>query len=88
MNPKAASEAVEGIGTASLYSCSGKIHGILNLIPAHCMAGSALQCYLEKLHRESSIPVMTIPLDGIYDKAFKTNLEILVHKARLFKTSM
>lgn len=88
MNPKAASEAVEGIGTASLYGNSGKIHGILNLIPAHCMAGSALQCYLEKLHKESGIPVMTIPLDGIYDKAFKTNLEVLVHKARLFKTSM
>jgi len=88
MNPEAASEAVEGIGTASLYSCSGKIQGILNLIPAHCMAGSALQCYLEKLHREAGIPVMTIPLDGICDKAFKTNLEVLVHKARLFKTSL
>jgi len=88
MDPKAASEAVEGIGTASLYGYSGKIHGILNLIPAHCMAGSALQCYLEKLHRESGIPAMTIPLDGIYDKAFKTNLEVLVHKAGLFKTSL
>lgn len=87
MDPKAASEAVEGIGTASLYSCSGNIHGILNLIPAHCMAGSALQCYLEKLHRDSGIPVLTIPLDGIYDKGFKTNLEVLVHKARLYKTS-
>lgn len=87
MNPKAASEAVEGIGTASLYSCSGNIHGIINLIPALCMAGSALQCYLEKLHRDSGIPVLTIPLDGIYDKGFKTNLEVLVHKARLYKTS-
>ncbi len=86
-DPEAASEAVEGIGTASLYSYSGKIHGILNLIPAHCLAGSALQCYLEKLYRESGIPVLTIPLDGICDKGFKTNLEVLVHKARLYKMS-
>jgi len=88
MDPKAASEAVEGIGTASLFSYSGKIHGILNLIPAHCMAGSALQCYLEKLHSKSGIPVLTIPLDGIYDKSFKTNLEVLVHQAKLYKTSL
>ncbi|MFB0564113.1 MAG: BadF/BadG/BcrA/BcrD ATPase family protein [Candidatus Aminicenantaceae bacterium] len=87
MNPKASSEAVEGIGTASLFCHSGIIHGILNLIPAHCMAGSALQCYLEKLHTESGIPVLTIPLDGIYDKGFKTNLEVLIHKAKLYKTS-
>ena len=86
-DPKAASEAVEGIGTASLYCKSGKIHGILNLIPAHCMAGSALQCYLEKLHRGSGIPVLTIPLDGIYNNGFKTNLEVIVHKARLYKAS-
>ncbi|MDH4217887.1 MAG: acyl-CoA dehydratase activase-related protein [Nitrospirota bacterium] len=88
MDPKAASEAVEGIGTVSLFSRSGKIHGILNLIPAHCMAGSALQCYLEKLHSESRIPVLTIPLDGIYDKSFKINLEVLVHQAKLYKTSL
>ncbi|MFP4083204.1 MAG: BadF/BadG/BcrA/BcrD ATPase family protein [Candidatus Aminicenantes bacterium] len=84
MDPDAASEAVEGIGTASLFSRSGKIHGILNLIPAHCMAGSALQCYLERLHRESAIPVLTVPFDGICDRGFKTNLEVLVHKARLY----
>lgn len=88
MDPEAASEAVEGIGTASLFSHSGRIHGILNLIPAHCMAGSALQCYLEKLHGESGIPVLTISLDGIYDKGFKTSLEVLVHKARSYKTSL
>ena len=87
MNPEAASEAVEGIGTASLFSRSGRIHGILNLIPAHCMAGSALQCYLERLHRESGIPALTIPLDGICDKGFRTNLEVLIHKARLYKAS-
>jgi predicted nucleotide-binding protein (sugar kinase/HSP70/actin superfamily) len=86
VDPRAASEAVEGIGTASLFSRSGKIHGILNLIPAHCMAGSALQCYLEKLHRETGIPVLTIPLDGIYDKNFKMNLEVLVHQAKLYRT--
>lgn len=85
-DPRLASEAVEGIGTASLYSRSGRIHGVLNLIPAHCMAGSALQCYLEKLHRDSGIPVLTISLDGIYDKAFKLNLEVLVHKAKLFSS--
>ncbi len=88
MDPKAASEAVEGIGTASLFSRSRKIHGILNLIPAHCMAGSALQCYLEKLHSESGIPLLTIPLDGIYDKGFKVSLEVLIHQAKLYKTSM
>jgi activator of 2-hydroxyglutaryl-CoA dehydratase/predicted nucleotide-binding protein (sugar kinase/HSP70/actin superfamily) len=88
IDTRVASEAVEGIGTASLFSHSGKIHGILNLIPAHCMAGSALQCYLEKLHKESDIPVLTIPLDGIFDKGFKINLEVFVHKARLYKTSM
>lgn len=85
-DPRLASEAIEGIGTASLYNRSGRIHGILNLIPAHCMAGSALQCYLEKLHRDSGIPVMTIPLDGIYDKAFRLNLEVLVHKAKLYSS--
>lgn len=87
MDPRAASEAVEGIGTASLFNHSGKLHGILNLIPAHCMAGSVLQCYLEKLHRESGIPVLTIPLDGICNKSFKINLELLVHQAKLYKTS-
>lgn len=87
MDPRASSEAVEGIGMASLYSRSQRIHGILNLIPAHCMAGSALQCYLEKVHRISGIPVLTIPLDGIYDKGFKATLEVLVHKARLFKAA-
>jgi activator of 2-hydroxyglutaryl-CoA dehydratase/predicted nucleotide-binding protein (sugar kinase/HSP70/actin superfamily) len=87
MDPEAASEAVEGIGTAASYCYSSKIHGLLNLIPAHCMAGSALQCYLEKLHRESGVPVLTIPFDGIFDKGFKINLEVLVHKARLYKIS-
>lgn len=85
-DPRLASEAVEGIGTASLYRRSGRIHGVLNLMPAHCMAGSALQCYLEKLHRDSGIPVLTISLDGIYDKAFKLNLEVLVHKAKIFSS--
>jgi hypothetical protein len=51
------------------------------------MAGSALQCYLEKLHRGSGIPVLTIPLDGIYNNGFKTNLEVIVQKARLYKPS-
>jgi len=88
MDPEAASEAVEGIGTASLFGSSGRIHGICNLIPAHCMAGSALQCYLERIHRESGIPALTIPFDGICDKGFKTNLEVLVHKARLYKASL
>ncbi len=88
MDPRAASEAVEGIGTVSLFSRSRKIHGILNLIPAHCMAGSVLQCYLVKLHSESGIPVLTIPLDGIYDKSFKINLEVLIHQAKLYKTSL
>lgn len=88
LDPAAASEAVEGIGIASLYSRSERIHGILNLMPAHCMAGSSLQCYLEEVHRESGIPVLTISLDGINDKAFKANLEVLVHKARLYKTSL
>jgi len=87
MDPRVSSEAVEGIGMASSYSKSERVHGILNLIPAHCMAGSALQCYLEKVHRKSRIPVLTIPLDGIYDKGFKANLEVLVHKARLYKTA-
>ncbi len=86
MDPRAASEAVEGIGTVSLFSRSEKINGILNLIPAHCMAGSALQCYLEKLHRETGIPVLTIPLDGIHNKNFKINLEVLVHQAKLYRT--
>jgi len=88
MDPRAASEAVEGIGTVSLFSRSGKIHGILNLIPAHCMAGSALQCYLEKLHSESGIPVLTIPLDGINDNRFKINLEVLIHQAKLYKAAL
>jgi predicted CoA-substrate-specific enzyme activase len=88
MDPEAASEAVEGIGTASLFSSSGRIHGICNLIPAYCMAGSALQCYLERIHRESGIPALTIPFDGICDKGFKTSLEVLVHKARLYKASL
>lgn len=83
MDPRALSEAVEGIGMASLYTQSQKINGILNLISAHCMAGSALQCYLERLHQDTGIPVLTIPLDGIYDKNLKTNLELLVHKAHL-----
>lgn len=86
MDPRVASEAVEGIGTASLFARSCRIHGILNLIPAHCMAGSALQCHLERLNRESGIPVLTLSLDGIYDNGFKTGLEVLVHKAQLFKT--
>ncbi|MBS3819046.1 hypothetical protein KGY73_06030 [bacterium] len=81
MDPRAVSEAVEGIGLASLYAKSKRINGILNLIPAHCMAGSALQCYLERLHRDTGIPVLTIPLDGIYDINFRANLELLVHKA-------
>ncbi|MFW6136986.1 MAG: acyl-CoA dehydratase activase-related protein, partial [Candidatus Aminicenantaceae bacterium] len=85
LDPRAVSEAVEGIGLASLYAGSPKISGILNLIPAHCMAGSSLQCYLEKLHREKGVPVLTLSLDGIYDKSFKANLELLVHKAKLYK---
>jgi len=85
MDTRAVSEAVEGLGLASLYTKSKRINGILNLIPAHCMAGSALQCYLERLHRDSGIPVLTISLDGINDKNFKANLELLVHKANLHK---
>jgi predicted nucleotide-binding protein (sugar kinase/HSP70/actin superfamily) len=87
MDPEAASEAVEGIGTASLFALSGRIHGILNLIPAHCMPGSALQCHLEKLSRESGTPVLTVPLDGIYGQGFRTSLEVLVHKAQSYKAS-
>lgn len=86
LDTRAASEAVEGIGMASLYAQSPKISGILNLIPAHCMAGSALQCYLERLHREKGVPVLTLSLDGIYDKSFKAQLELLVHKAGLYKS--
>ncbi|MBN1273212.1 MAG: hypothetical protein JXB26_13175 [Candidatus Aminicenantes bacterium] len=88
LDPRVVSEAVEGIGMASLYAKSEEIHGILNLIPAHCMAGSSLQCYLEKVHRNSDIPVLTISLDGIYDKGFQTNIEVLVHKAGLYKRSL
>lgn len=88
MSPRAVSEAVEGIGLASLYAESKRIDGILNLIPAHCMAGSALQCYLERLHRDKGIPVLTIPLDGIYDKNFRANLELLVYKANLYRYSL
>jgi predicted nucleotide-binding protein (sugar kinase/HSP70/actin superfamily) len=84
--PTVNTEAVENIGIASGYAGAG-IHGILNLIPSHCMPGSALQCYLETTHRQEGIPTLTIPLDGICDRGFRANLEVLVHRARLYRDS-
>lgn len=82
------SEALEGTGLARLYIASGKIHGILSLVPSYCMPGGILQYMLEKMHREFKIPVLTLRMDGVHDPNTRTNLEVFMHKARRYKVHL
>lgn len=82
------SEALEGTGLARLYIASGKIHGILSLVPSYCMPGGILQYMLEKMHREFKIPVLTLRMDGVHDPNTKTNLEVFMHKARRYQGTL
>jgi predicted CoA-substrate-specific enzyme activase len=79
------SESIENIGIAQHYQEKG-LHGVLSLIPAYCMPGGALQSYLHRLHEQTGIPVLTMPLDGIQNRvAFRQQLEIFAHKAKKYQ---
>jgi predicted nucleotide-binding protein (sugar kinase/HSP70/actin superfamily) len=68
--------------------------GIVNIIPFHCMPGTAVNAVLEKLQREhNDIPLLKLTFDGQEETNEETRLEAFLHQAyqrmesRLSKTN-
>jgi predicted nucleotide-binding protein (sugar kinase/HSP70/actin superfamily) len=56
--------------------------GIVNIIPFHCMPGTAVNAVLEKLQRDHhDIPLLKLTFDGQEETNEETRLEAFVHQA-------
>ena len=56
--------------------------GIVNIIPFHCMPGTAVNAVLEKLQREhNDIPLLKLTFDGQEETNEETRLEAFLHQA-------
>jgi len=56
--------------------------GIINIIPFHCMPGTAVNAVLEKLQREhNDIPLLKLTFDGQEETNEETRLEAFIHQA-------
>jgi predicted nucleotide-binding protein (sugar kinase/HSP70/actin superfamily) len=56
--------------------------GIINIIPFHCMPGTAVNAVLEKLQRDhSDVPLLKLTFDGQEETNEETRLEAFMHQA-------
>jgi len=56
--------------------------GIINIIPFHCMPGTAVNAVLEKLQRDHhEIPLLKLTFDGQEETNEETRLEAFMHQA-------
>ncbi|HJO55208.1 MAG TPA: hypothetical protein QF423_00870, partial [Candidatus Scalindua sp.] len=56
--------------------------GIVNIIPFHCMPGTAVNAVLEKLQRDHhDIPLLKLTFDGQEETNEETRLEAFIHQA-------
>ena len=56
--------------------------GIVNIIPFHCMPGTAVNAVLEKLQRDhNDIPLLKLTFDGQEETNEETRLEAFIHQA-------
>ncbi len=56
--------------------------GIVNIIPFHCMPGTAVNAVLEKLQRDhNEIPLLKLTFDGQEETNEETRLEAFMHQA-------
>ena len=56
--------------------------GIINIIPFHCMPGTAVNAVLEKLQRDhNDIPLLKLTFDGQEETNEETRLEAFMHQA-------
>ena len=56
--------------------------GIVNIIPFHCMPGTAVNAVLEKLQRDhNDIPLLKLTFDGQEETNEETRLEAFMHQA-------
>ena len=57
--------------------------GIINVIPFHCMPGTAVNAVLEKFQREhDGIPCLKLTFDGQEETNEETRIEAFMHQAQ------
>jgi predicted nucleotide-binding protein (sugar kinase/HSP70/actin superfamily) len=57
--------------------------GIINIIPFHCMPGTAVNAVLEKFQRDHhAIPLLKLTFDGQEETNEETRIEAFIHQAQ------
>jgi predicted nucleotide-binding protein (sugar kinase/HSP70/actin superfamily) len=75
-------DPVLSMGRAVEYIEEG-FDGIINIIPFHCMPGTAVNAVLEKFQREhDGIPLLKLTFDGQEETNEETRLEAFIHQAQ------
>ncbi|MGR3176015.1 MAG: acyl-CoA dehydratase activase [Candidatus Scalindua sp.] len=75
-------DPVLSMGRAVEYIEEG-FDGIINVIPFHCMPGTAVNAVLEKFQREhDGIPCLKLTFDGQEETNEETRIEAFIHQAQ------
>lgn len=81
LHPSFRGEAILSMGRAVEYAEHG-MHGIINMVPFHCMPGTVVNALLERLQKDhDGIPIIKMAFDGQEETNEQTRLEAFMHQA-------
>ncbi|HHT9134191.1 MAG TPA: acyl-CoA dehydratase activase [Candidatus Avalokitesvara rifleensis] len=81
LHPSFRGEAILSMGRAVEYAEHG-VHGIMNMVPFHCMPGTVVNALLERLQKDhDGIPIIKMAFDGQEETNEQTRLEAFMHQA-------